>query len=101
AVTAAIVGGDSGPDSGADPGTERSFRDRGFDSLMAVELRERLSAETGLSLPATLAFDYPSPAAVASYLHGELTSGAVATSRARRGRSRRASRSRSWPWPAV
>ncbi|MGV4925929.1 SDR family NAD(P)-dependent oxidoreductase [Streptomyces sp. BHT-5-2] len=54
-------------------GGEQSFQDAGIDSLSAVELQERLTAVTGVELPATLVFDHPTPAAVADYLRTQLT----------------------------
>jgi len=65
AAEAALVLGHSQPDA-IHPTKE--FRELGFDSLTAVELRNRLSATTGLQLPATLAFDYPTPTKLATHL---------------------------------
>ena len=53
---------------GAKLAGDRALTDLGMDSLMAVELRDRLSEVTGVKLAATLAFDHPTPRAIAVYL---------------------------------
>ncbi|TYC16101.1 type I polyketide synthase [Actinomadura syzygii] len=75
--TAQVLGFDR-PD---DIDTTRAFRDLGFDSLSAVELRNRLNQVTGLRLPATLVFDYPTSVVLARYLADEVMGAASSAGR--------------------
>uniref|UniRef100_UPI0021E52480 non-ribosomal peptide synthetase n=1 Tax=Mycobacterium simulans TaxID=627089 RepID=UPI0021E52480 len=68
-TTAAVL---AHPDAAAlDP--DLRFRDLGMDSLSALELRNTLTRHTGLPLPATLAFDHPTPTAAAHHLASLIT----------------------------
>ncbi|MGA7055404.1 MAG: beta-ketoacyl synthase N-terminal-like domain-containing protein, partial [Mycobacterium sp.] len=65
----ATVLGNSNPQT-IDP--DRAFQELGFDSLTAVEMRNRLKTATGLALSPTLIFDYPTPNRLAGYIRTEL-----------------------------
>ncbi|MEU3349628.1 beta-ketoacyl synthase N-terminal-like domain-containing protein, partial [Streptomyces sp. NPDC006700] len=73
AVCAAAADIASGNEDGIAP--RRAFKEIGFSSLQAVLLRNRLVELTGLRLPTTLAFDYPTPQAVARFVLGEVSGG--------------------------
>ncbi|MET8800782.1 type I polyketide synthase [Nocardia sp. NPDC004568] len=61
-----------GHSSAADIRPEQGFDELGFDSLGGVDFRNRLSTVTGLQLPSTLVFDYPTLADMAGYLYEQL-----------------------------
>ncbi|MDQ1539161.1 MAG: pimaricinolide synthase PimS2, partial [Actinomycetota bacterium] len=67
--TAASVLGHASSDALSE---EAAFRDVGFDSVTAVDLRNRLATATGLTLPTTMVFDYPNPLALMGFLHAQI-----------------------------
>nr|WP_284746745.1 type I polyketide synthase [Amycolatopsis sp. RTGN1] len=68
----------AGYDGGSAVEPARAFKELGFDSVTAVDLRNRLGAATGLKLPATVAFDHVNPQALAEHLWTQLGGGEAA-----------------------
>jgi pimaricinolide synthase PimS1 len=83
AEVAAVLGHEGG--GAIDP--DAAFKELGFDSLAAVELRNRLNAATGLRLASTAVFDYPTARALADHLAERMSGAAPARAVARRVRS--------------
>lgn len=71
-VVSGAVASVLGHDDASVVAPDRALQDVGLDSLAAVELRNVLSATTGLTLPATLVFDWPTPGDIAGFLVSEL-----------------------------
>jgi polyketide synthase 7 len=68
----------AGYDGGSAVEPARAFKELGFDSVTAVDLRNRLGTATGLKLPATVAFDHVNPQALAEHLWTQLGGGEAA-----------------------